>query len=315
MSERAIAADEPFARVAADGVCGVGEVEMALRRAGKGYVLGVAASHPFNSWGDRPPVAGTAEEAIAHGLGPSTWRRLSAGEGTRGARLYDWAYLALADLDAAEYDDARTGGLWTRGGLLIRRSIIDGELAFFATWCPAGIGIATLAEVEGHRWAIEHGFEAARTELGLDHNETRSWHGWHGQVALVTLAFAMMAAIRRRANEAPPPKTTGGARRTAPWSAGRSRSSAASPCGSPNGAPTRPIVSTVSILALLPLTSTKASIIRAPGRVPLGRWSAPIPSSYCAQCAGRPMRRPRGFFRHDLKWPTQDILSSGATSL
>jgi SRSO17 transposase len=213
MIERAIAADVPFAWVAADSVYGVGEVEMALRRAGKGYVLGVAASHPFNSWGDRPPVAGTAE-AIAHGLGPSTWRRLSAGEGTKGPRLYDWAYLALADLDAAEYDDARTG-LWTRG-LLIRRSIIDGELAFFATWCPAGTDIATLVKVEGHRWAIEDGFETAKTELGLDHNETRSWHGWHRHVALVMLAFAMMAAIRRRANEAPPPKTTGGARRTAP---------------------------------------------------------------------------------------------------
>jgi SRSO17 transposase len=57
---------------------------------------------------------------------------------------------------------------------LIRRSIADGELAFFSTWCPAGTGIKTLVRVEGHRWAIEDGFETAKTELGLDHNETRS---------------------------------------------------------------------------------------------------------------------------------------------
>ena len=210
MIERAVAADVPFAWVAADSVYGAGEIEMALRRTGKGYVLGVNASHSFNSWGDKPPVAGTAEE-IARGLDPSAWRRLSAGEGTKGARLHDWAYRELADLDAAEYDDGRTG-LWTRG-LLIRRTIADGELAFFSTWCPAGTDVAALVEVEGHRWAIEDGFEAAKNELGLDHNETRSWHGWHRHVSLVMLAFAMMAVVRHQANAAPPPKTRCGMRR------------------------------------------------------------------------------------------------------
>ena len=39
-----------------------------------------------------------------------------------------------------------------------------------------------------------------------DHNETRSWHGWHRPVSLVMLAFAMMAAIRHQANQATPPK-------------------------------------------------------------------------------------------------------------
>jgi SRSO17 transposase len=150
MIGRAIAAEVPFAWVAADSVYGVGEIETALRRAGKGYVLGVNATHPFNSWGHEPPVAGTAE-AIAADLGPAVWRRLSAGEGTKGPRLHDWAYLELADLEAAEYEDGRTG-LWTRG-LLVRRSIADGERAYFTTWCPAGTTIETLVSVEGRRWA------------------------------------------------------------------------------------------------------------------------------------------------------------------
>ncbi len=37
-------------------------------------------------------------------------------------------------------------------------------------------------------------FLDAKNELGLDHNETRSWHGWHRHVSLVMLAFAIMAA-------------------------------------------------------------------------------------------------------------------------
>jgi SRSO17 transposase len=92
------------------------------------------------------------------------------------------------------------------------RSLADGERAYFSTWCPAGTPIGTLVAVEGRRWAIEDAFETAKTELGLDHNETRSWHGWHRHVSLVMLAFAMMAAVRHRANSVPPQKRTGRAR-------------------------------------------------------------------------------------------------------
>ena len=130
-------------------------------------MLGINSTHLFHSGSDKPLMAGTSEE-IAQALPASAWACLSAGEGTKGPRLHDWAYLELADLEAAEYDDGRTG-LWTRG-LLIRRSIADGELAFFSTWCPAGTGIEILVKVEGHRWAIEDGFETAKNELGLDHN-------------------------------------------------------------------------------------------------------------------------------------------------
>jgi SRSO17 transposase len=200
MIERAMTASVPFRWVVGDTVYGVGAIEMALRRASKGYVLGVSADHQFHTGIGKPPVSATAA-AIAQGLAPSAWRRLSAGEGSKGPRLYDWAYLKLADLKAAEFD--RHGrGLWTRG-LLIRRTIADGDLAYFSTWCPAGTAIETLVAVEGHRWAIEDAFETAKTELGLDHNETRSWHGWHRHVSLVMLAFAMLATIRHRANRGP----------------------------------------------------------------------------------------------------------------
>src|ERR1700760_4568153 len=155
MIARAIAAEVPFAWVAADTVYGVGEIEMALRRAGKGYVLGVASDQMFNARGRTPPISGTAAE-IAATLKASAWQRLSAGEGTKGPRLHDWAYLALADLEANEYGEDRSG-LWTRG-LLIRRDLADGEMAFFTTWCPTGTSIETLVGVEGHRWAVEIAF-------------------------------------------------------------------------------------------------------------------------------------------------------------
>jgi SRSO17 transposase len=238
MFKRAITAGVPFSWVAADSVYGVGEFEMTLRQAGKGYVLGVNSGHSFNSWIGKPEVAGTAEE-ITKNLDPAAWRRVSAGEGTKGARLYEWAYLELADLEAAEFGNEGTH-LWTRG-LLIRRNIADGDCAYFSTWCPAKTTIETLVAVEGCRWAIEESFETAKNEFGLDHNETRSWHGWHRHVSLVMLAFAMMATIRHHANKPTPQKTRlrlARARQTS--SAGRSRRSAASLCASCSNASNHP---------------------------------------------------------------------------
>jgi SRSO17 transposase len=227
MIERALEAGVPFAWTAADSVHGRGEVEKLLRRAGKGYVLGVTGTHPVRSWG-KAPVAGTAEE-IAESLPASAWVRLSAGDGTKGPRRHDWAYLELADLKAEEFDCLEPG-IWTRG-LLVRRSLSDAHLAFFSTWCPAGTSLEVLVGVEGRRWAIEDAFETAKNELGLDHNETRSWHGWHRHVSLVMLAFALLVVIRHWANTTPPPPKSAPNEPRRRWCAGRSKRSAVSPVG------------------------------------------------------------------------------------
>jgi SRSO17 transposase len=126
MIARAIAASIPFKWVAGDTVYGVGNIEQQLRRAGKGYVLGVSSAHVFRSWGKRPPVAGTAAD-LARTRRSSDWKRLSAGAGTKGPRLHGWCYLELADLEAEQFNSANDG-LWTRG-LLIRRRIADDDLA------------------------------------------------------------------------------------------------------------------------------------------------------------------------------------------
>jgi SRSO17 transposase len=92
---------------------------MELRRAGKGHVLGVKSNQLFHSWGKPWLVAGSAKD-VADDLPAFAWRRLSAGAGTKGERLHDWASLELSDLDAGDYNEALTGQAWTRG-LLIRR--------------------------------------------------------------------------------------------------------------------------------------------------------------------------------------------------
>src|SRR6266446_6278511 len=130
-----------FAEGPPDSVYGGGDIERGPRQAGKGYVLGVNSNHWFASSGKPQRVAGTAEE-IAKTQRRSDWRRLSAGAGTKGPRLHDWCYLELADLQG-EDSNHHSQVLWTRG-LLIRRNIANGDLAYFTTWCPAGTSIKTL---------------------------------------------------------------------------------------------------------------------------------------------------------------------------
>lgn len=93
-------------------------------------------------------MAGEAKD-IAATLPADAWRTLFAGDGTNGERLHDWAYCPLADLDAAEYA-APLPGAWTRG-LLIRRSIGNGEPAYFSTGCPKDMPIETQIKVDGTR--------------------------------------------------------------------------------------------------------------------------------------------------------------------
>src|SRR5215217_1576421 len=120
---------------------------------------------------------------------PEGWRRLSAGEGAKGPRFYDWAYLP--------YRGAAPG--W-RMGLLIRRSPAKpDELAYHLTHAPEGTTLAELVRVAGTRWAIESCFEAAKGEAGLDEYEVRSWVGWHRHVTLAMLAHAYLAALRKAA--------------------------------------------------------------------------------------------------------------------
>src|SRR3954462_4124139 len=86
MLERALGAGVPCSWVTGDSVYGA---DRALRRAieargGLGYVLAVTS-------GQR--LGGRRVDAWAAGVPPEGWLRLSAGEGSKGPRLYDWAYL------------------------------------------------------------------------------------------------------------------------------------------------------------------------------------------------------------------------------
>jgi SRSO17 transposase len=52
--------------------------------------------------------------------------------------------------------------------LLVRRSLTDGELAYYVVFAPAGTSLQILVTVAGQRWTIEECFELGKNEVGLD---------------------------------------------------------------------------------------------------------------------------------------------------
>jgi SRSO17 transposase len=115
------------------------------------------------------------------------WRRLSAGEGSKGPRLYDWTRLPLNPPLQEGFER------W----LLVRRSIEEpDELTAYTVFAPEGVTFEELAKVAGSRWRVEIGFEEAKGEVGLSHYEVRSWIGWYRHITLALFAHAFLAAIR-----------------------------------------------------------------------------------------------------------------------
>ena len=56
--------------------------------------------------------------------------------------------------------------------------------------------MAEVARVAGTRWTIESCFEAAKSDVGLDHYEVRSWTGWYRHLTLAMWALALLVVLR-----------------------------------------------------------------------------------------------------------------------
>jgi SRSO17 transposase len=218
MLERALDAGVPCAWVVGDSVYGSDQaLRRLIERQGRAYVLTVTSAERLGL----KPVADWLEDVPAR-----AWRRLSAGDGAKGPRLYDWAWLP---------DRSDTTPGWTKG-LLIRRKIAEPEaFRFYLTLSPEETTLPELVRVAGTRWTIEACFEAAKSDVGLDQDEIRSWTGGHRHVTLSMLAHAYLAVLRQAAR--------GGTRNGRPRgraSASHRAGGAAARLAAGVGAPTRP---------------------------------------------------------------------------
>jgi len=186
MIAAALDAGVSCAWVLADALYGSdSQLRRMLENRGQPYVLAVRSNQHLRFLIEEGLVQ-TDPADLAAELDVDDWHALSAGEGAKGPRLYDWARLPLNWTAQDGFER------W----LLFRRSLKNpDELAYYFAYARKGAALAELANAAGLRWTIEECFLRAKDDLGLDHCEARSWHGWHRHMTLVMAAAAFLAKI------------------------------------------------------------------------------------------------------------------------
>src|ERR671920_548742 len=129
MLTRALDAGVPAGWVAADEIYGQNAgLRLALEERGLPYVLAVPVNQYTIAADGR--IAQTRVDALSAALPETAWRRLSAGAGAKGPRLYDWARVPIRPFSEPN-----------RYWLLLRRRLTDGELAHYLCFCPPGASL------------------------------------------------------------------------------------------------------------------------------------------------------------------------------
>ncbi len=195
MLEHACALGVPGRWVTGDEVYG-GDPKLRewLELQSRPYVLGIRKSEPLETPPPKGPIQVTAAE-LTKQVPSKKWKRLSAGDGAKGKRLYDWAWVRL-------HGPSQEG--WSRW-LLVRRSLAEpAELAYYLVFAPRETTQRVAVRVAGSRWTVERCFEEAKGEAGLDEYEVRSWRSWHRHITLSMMAHTFLAWARARAAEVEP---------------------------------------------------------------------------------------------------------------
>ena len=138
------------------------------------YVMAISCDQRFST-----ATGPVRADVLTRSAPRKGWQQLSAGQGSKGHRLYDWL---LLDPGADKHL------------LLVRRSISNpDELAYYICHTRQPVPVAELVRVAGTRWGVEETFQFAKNETGLDHYQVRKYQAWYRHVTLSMLAAAFLA--------------------------------------------------------------------------------------------------------------------------
>ncbi len=191
MLKRTLDGRLPAGWVTADSVYGADyQLRQDLVKRQLRYVVGVTSTQALWVWDQGAPRQRPIREVVQR-VARTGWTRLSAGDGAKGPRVYDWAWGKIRE-------SAVQAG-WVEWWLA-RRSLSDPpEIAYYLACAPAETTLERLVQVAGTRWAVEESLETAKGEVGLDQYEVRKWTGWYRHITLALLAHAFLTVTRAQA--------------------------------------------------------------------------------------------------------------------
>jgi len=123
---------------------------------------------------------------ILKSLPEEGWFEASCGDGSKGARVYDWMCFDLNQCVSEGF---------TRS-MLVRRSKTDKEdLQAYLCYAPENTPVEKLVWTAGVRWTVECCFAETKSEVGMDQYEVRSFDGWYKHITLACLALALLTVL------------------------------------------------------------------------------------------------------------------------
>lgn len=164
------------------GDCAYGDyraIRLWLEEQGKCYVLCVSGKECLWQNGTQIRVS-----EILKSLPDKGWYEASCGDGSKGARVYDWM----------RFEQSTSGG-FVRSILIRRSKTHPVDLRAYLCYAPIATSLETLVRTAGIRWTVESCFAESKSEVGLDQYEVRGFDGWYKHITFACLALALLTVL------------------------------------------------------------------------------------------------------------------------
>lgn len=208
----------PTCVIADAGYGDIAGFRTALDRAHLSYIVGISSKTTvfqgmptvrppqYAGVGPRPRYPRLAPDTIVYNVRRliaqqplRRWRRVSWRNGDN--RTWTAEFLAIRVTPVVDWRRRRAlHELWLMAERAVGASIPH---RYYFSNFPSTTSVTRLARVIHQRWAIEQQYQDLKTELGLDHFEGRTYHGWHHHVVLSAVAYAFLQTERRRRRAEP----------------------------------------------------------------------------------------------------------------
>ena len=189
MIQQATAADVPYTWVTGDCVYGdYRDIRAWLEENNKCYVMSVSGKEYV--WQGFKQIS--IKNLLAN-LPSDGWFEASCGKGAKGERIYDWTIVDI--------NPGTTEG-YKRSVLVRRNKSTPDALRAYICFAPENTPSQKLLEVAGSRWTIEACFKEAKSEVGLDQYEVRSYDGWYKHITLACIALALLTVLSSQSLDA-----------------------------------------------------------------------------------------------------------------
>ncbi len=151
-----------------------------------------APQAPGLLWPRRPPKGDrTLPKPVqvleaAQRLPEETWQNITWREGTKGPLCSRFAAIRIQPAKGYHQGQVKEPICW----LLVEWPPSEPEpTKYWFSNLPETTPVQELVYWAKIRFFVEQNYQQLKDELGLDHFEGRSWHGWHRHVTLTMIAF------------------------------------------------------------------------------------------------------------------------------